>query len=130
MTLFNMAFIISRDSSETYNQIKGKQMKAYFKDNQLYKIKVIGNAETIYYVREENLELIGINKSLASSMSILLENKKVKEINYLTKPEAVLYPAAELSKEDQYLRDFIWITGQRPANKNEIFIWKEAGSEN
>jgi lipopolysaccharide export system protein LptA len=130
MTLFNMAFIISRDSSDTYNQIKGKQMKAYFKDNQLYKIKVIGNAETIYYVREENLELIGINKSLASSMSILLENKKVKEINYVTKPEAVLYPAAELSKEDQFLRDFIWITGQRPANKNEIFIWKEAGSEN
>jgi lipopolysaccharide export system protein LptA len=131
MTLFNMAFIISRDSSETYNQIKGKQMKAYFRNNQLYSIKVLGNAETIYYVRDENLELIGINRSLASNMAILLENRKVKQINYLTKPEAVLYPAAELSKEDQFLKDFIWITGQRPKNKNDIFIWEEKpGSEN
>ncbi len=133
MVLFNMAFIISRDSTETYNQIRGKQMRAYFRDNQLYSIRVLGNAETIYYIREENLELIGINKSIASNMAILLENRKVKEINYLSKPEAVLYPVKDLPVEDQFLKDFIWITGQRPANKNDIFIWKEEpgpGSEN
>jgi lipopolysaccharide export system protein LptA len=128
MVLFNMAFIISRDSSETFNQIRGKQMRAYFRDNQLYSIKVMGNAETIYYIREENLELIGINKSIASNMVIFLENRKVKKINYLSKPEAALYPIKDLPAEDQFLKDFKWITGQRPSNKNDIFNWEESGS--
>jgi hypothetical protein len=125
-----MAFIISRDSTESYNQIKGRQMRAYFRNNQLYRIKVLGNAETIYYVREENFELIGINKSIASNMVIMLENRKVKKIYYLSKPEATLFPENELPKEDQFLRDFKWITGQRPASKDEIFLWEEKGSEN
>jgi len=130
MVLFNLAFIVSRDSIDTYNQIKGRQMRAYFRDNQLYKINVLGNAETIYYIREEDFDLIGINKSVSSYMMILLEDRKLKRIYYLSKPEAVLYPEKDLKKEDQYLRDFKWITGQRPANRHEIFIWQEAGSEN
>jgi lipopolysaccharide export system protein LptA len=130
MILYNMAFIISRDSNETFNQIKGKQMRVYFRDNQLYSIKVLGNAETLYYVRDESRELIGINTSVSSSMVIALENKKVKKIYYMTQPEATLHPENDLPKEDQYLKDFLWITGQRPANKNSIFIWEDVKSEN
>jgi len=125
MVLFNMAFIISRDSTESYNQIKGKQMRAYFRDNQLYSIKVQGNAETIYYVREEDFELIGINKSVASNMVIMLENRKVKKILYLTQPEAILYPEKDLPAEDQFLRDFRWIVGQRPVDRGGIYIWEK-----
>jgi hypothetical protein len=130
MTLFNLAFIVSRDSTETYNQIKGRQMRAYFRDNRLYKIMVMGNAETIYYVREEDFELIGINKSVSSNMMIMMDNRKVNRIYYLSKPEAVLYPEQDLPKEEQFLRDFRWITGQRPASRNDIFIWGETNLEN
>jgi lipopolysaccharide export system protein LptA len=125
MVLFNMAFIISRDSSESFNQIKGKQMRAYFNNNQLYLIKVSGNAETIYFVRDENKGLIGINKSISSNMAILLDDRKIKKILYLTQPEATLYPEKDLVNEDKFLRDFNWIKGQRPADRQGIFIWKE-----
>jgi lipopolysaccharide export system protein LptA len=125
MVLFNIAFIISRDSTESYNQIKGKQMRAYFRDNQLYLIKVQGNAETIYFVREEDKALIGINKSVASNMAILLEDRKIKKILYLSQPEATLYPAKDVAKEDTFLKDFNWIEGQRPVDRLGIFIWKE-----
>jgi lipopolysaccharide export system protein LptA len=131
MTLYNLAFIISRDSTETFNQIKGRQMKAYFRENQLYKINVLGNAETIYFIRDEGFELIGINKSVSSNMMILLDDRKVKKIYYLTKPEAVLYPEKDMPKEEQLLRDFKWITGQRPLTKQGIYIWDStSGSEN
>ncbi len=129
MVLFNLAFIVSRDSTETYNQIKGRQMRAYFKENKLYRIKVIGNAETIYYVREEDYDLIGINKSVSSNMVIFMEDRKIRKINYLTNPDAVLYPEKELPKEDQFLRDFKWIRDQRPASRHEIFIWDPVSSE-
>jgi lipopolysaccharide export system protein LptA len=130
MVLFNMAFIISRDSTDSYNQIKGKQMKAYFRNNQLYRIRVQGNAETIYFVREEDYDLIGINRSVSSNMVIMLDDRKVKKIFYLTQPESTLFPEKDLPGEDRFLRDFKWITDQRPADRKAIFNWEESGSEN
>lgn len=130
MVLFNLAFIISRDSTETYNQIKGRQMRAYFKDNQLFKISVLGNAETIYYVRDDRLEMIGVNKSVSSNMVIMLDDSRIKKIYYLSKPEAVLYPEKDISKEEQFLRDFKWITGQRPYRRSDIFNWDSNSKEN
>jgi lipopolysaccharide export system protein LptA len=124
MVLFNMAFIIARDSTDTFNQIKGKQMRAYFRNNELYLIKVQGNAETIYFVRDEGKEMIGINKTVASNMAIMLDNRKIKQILYLTQPEATLYPEKDVIEEDRFLKDFNWIHQQRPANLQEIFIWK------
>jgi lipopolysaccharide export system protein LptA len=125
MQLFNMAFIISRDSTNTYNQIKGKQMRAYFSDNKLYLIKVMGNAETIYFVRDEDKKMIGVNKSVASNMAIILDDRKIKKILYLTQPEATLYPDKDVTEEDRFLKDFNWIEGQRPMNRLGIYLWKE-----
>jgi hypothetical protein len=130
MVLFNTAFIVSRDSTESFNQVKGKQMRAYFRDNELHRIRVLGNAETIYYVREDDLELIGINKSVSSTMVILLEDRKIEKIYYLTQPESTLFPEKELPKDEQYLKDFKWITFQRPSSMNDIYIWKDKDSEN
>jgi lipopolysaccharide export system protein LptA len=125
MVLFNMAFIISRDSTVSYNQIKGKQMRAYFSNNQLYLIKVQGNAETIYFVRDEDRKMIGVNKSVASNMAIMLDDRKIKKILYLTQPEATLFPEKDVKEEDKFLKDFNWIDDQRPADRQGIFIWNE-----
>jgi lipopolysaccharide export system protein LptA len=124
MVLFNMAFIIARDSTNSFNQIKGKQMRAYFRNNELYMIKVQGNAETIYFVRDEKKAMIGINKAMASNMAIMLDKRKINKIIYLTQPDATLYPEKDLQDEDKFLKDFNWIEDQRPASKQEIFIWK------
>jgi hypothetical protein len=125
MVLFNMAFIISRDTTNSFNQIKGKQMRAYFRNNQLYMIKVLGNAETIYFVRDDKKAMIGINKSIASNMEIMLDNRKIKKILYLTQPEATLYPEKDMIDEDRFLKDFNWIEEQRPVNRQGIYIWKQ-----
>jgi hypothetical protein len=125
MAMFNMAFIVSRDSTDTFNQIKGKQMKAYFKDNRLNSIRVFGNAETIYYVREEDGAMIGINSSVSSDMVISVTDNQIRQIIYLTMPDAVLFPETEFPEEKKYLKDFRWIEDKRPANKWEIFLKKE-----
>ncbi len=125
MVMFNMAFIISRDTTETFNQIKGKQMRAYFFENKLYRVRVFGNAETVYYVREDNGSLIGINSSLSSDMVIHVDDNKIREIIYLTQPDAILFPEDEFPSDKKYLKDFKWIEDQRPADKSQIFIWLE-----
>jgi lipopolysaccharide export system protein LptA len=129
LVLFNMAFIISRDSTNTFNQIKGKHMTAYFHDNQLYRIKVEGNAETLYFVREDSNELIGINKSISSSMIIKVTDNKIRDTYYTGQPDAALHPEGELPESDLILRDFIWMENHRPPDKSAIFIWRLDGSE-
>jgi lipopolysaccharide export system protein LptA len=123
LVLYNNAFIVSEDDTNTYNQVKGRDIIGYILNNELYKIKVSGNSETIYYVREEDRTLIGINKAIASDMLIFLENKEIKTITYISQPVATLYPEKDISPFDLKLKGFKWITGRRPLTKSDIFIW-------
>lgn len=128
LILYNSAFIISQNDSLGFNQIKGKNMIGYFKDNELQKIFVSGNAETIYYIIDEGenkeRELIGINKSVSSYMIIYLKDNKVKNILYLEKPDETLFPEDDLPEEEKILKGFKWLDEFRPKNKSEIFKWK------
>ena len=51
--LNHRSFIIAEQDSGKYNQIKGKMMTGYIKNNEIYKIDVNGNAQSIYYPMEE-----------------------------------------------------------------------------
>lgn len=122
--LYNAAFIVSRDTlGEGYNQIKGRNMTGYFTDNELTSIKVVGNSETIYWVREDDGTLTGINKAFSSDMSIRLKDKKMQQIVYIKKPEAVLHPEGELGEADLLLKNFQWLGDRRPMKRADIFIW-------
>jgi lipopolysaccharide export system protein LptA len=121
LIMYNTAFIVSRDSTDTYNQIRGKNMIGYFYKNELVRIKVDGNAQTIYFIREDDGFLMGINLAESSSMIIRLENNDVKTINYQTEAEEIMYPEPELPNEMKRLKGFNWQEKFRPRNKNEIF---------
>jgi lipopolysaccharide export system protein LptA len=125
MVLHNMAFIVSRDANGTFDQIKGKEMRGYFRNNQLYRINVLGNAETIYFVREENGAMIGINKLISSNMSIVIDENQVKSIIYYTRPEGIMYPEKDLPAEEQVLKGFEWLEEQRPRTRDDIFKKQE-----
>jgi len=121
LVMYNSAFIVSIDSTDTYNQIRGKDMTGYFKNNELNKISVDGNAQTVYYIREDDGHLIGINLAEASSMLIRLKNNDVDNINYQSKPVEVMYPEKELPQEMKRLKGFNWQEILRPRSKEDIF---------
>ncbi len=125
LELIDAAFVISQDSTDTYNQVKGRIIIAYMKKNEIRKIFVDGNSETIYFMRDEDKKLVGINKSVSSSLYIILRDRAFKSITYIENPDAKLYPEKDLPKPDQKLRDFEWITGVRPLNKYDIFKTKK-----
>ena len=122
MMMFNTAFIISRDTLENFNQVKGKLMTAFFKDNKISRINVDGSAESLYYVRQDDHLLIGVNKAVSSNLIIYMDDQqKVAKITWVTKPTNVLYPEKELPKEEKRLRDFKWIETGRPLKKADVF---------
>ncbi len=123
MILFNNAFIVSQEQLATqFNQIKGRHVVGYFFNNELEKIKVDGNSETLYYVRdEESGGLIGINKGIANNMIIFIKDRKMQSITYFKEPKMTLFTETGLSGDARKLDGFRWLISQRPLTKHDIF---------
>jgi lipopolysaccharide export system protein LptA len=115
------AFIVALDDTGKYNQIKGRDMVGYFLNNRIYKLRVLGNAETIYWAREDDKSLIGIDKAVSSDMLIFISEGKLKTITYIGSPAAQLFPEKDLTPYDLKLRGFKWYDEYRPKEKNDIF---------
>ena len=115
-----VAFLINQEDTSRFNQIKGKTMTCFFKNNQLYRINVNGNGQTVYYARD-NDRLIGVNIAQSSDMVITVKNNKPDKIRFITKPAATLYPVAMAPEEELILKDFKWNEDVRPKNKTDIF---------
>jgi len=110
-----------------FNQIKGKNMKGYFKDNKMYKVNVFGNAQTIYYsYTDNNTSLLGANRTASSNMIIFIVDNKVNSITFLQKPDATLFPVKQLKPiTDFLLGGFHWLEKERPRTIADIFKGSE-----
>lgn len=121
MELFYKAMITSHDTLDWYNQIKGKYMIADFVENHLNKIDAEGNAETLYYIKDDYDELIGLNKSVSSSMTIYFENNKIFWITYRDDPKLEMNPMKLLTDEDRFFPDFNWQEDRKPTDKDDVY---------
>lgn len=115
------AFIISKDSIEGYNQIFGADMMSKFSDGDIHHVKVTGDAKVITWLREDDGELIGINKSSAKNMRIEMSDKSISKIKYYLDIDETLYPEKDIKEKDRYLDGFNWRDEERPKDKSEIF---------
>ncbi len=122
--LHDAAFIISEEDTLGYNQMRGRSMKGHFRDNALWRVDVDGNGETIFFVRESDGSLAGINKAMSSNIVIFLDGTEVTGIQFVRQPEATLFPPNDLPEEDRKLRDFEWLDHRRPRDKYDIFEWR------
>jgi len=106
--LNNTAFIASKLDSVSVNQISGINMQANFKNNELNTINVWGNGESIYYIEEEEetAENIALNKIICSNMDIIIEDNNLKNIKFLEKPTATLYPISDVSLDLRFLKHY------------------------
>lgn len=118
--MYNNAFIISKQDSIMFDQIKGKNMIGYIKENTLYKIDVDGNGQTLYYAQDKN-EIIGLNSTESSKITILFKEGKVDRIKFFSNPESVLNPLNQLSDEQRRLGGFGWFANKRPLSKYDVF---------
>ncbi|HEU4719490.1 MAG TPA: OstA-like protein [Bacteroidia bacterium] len=117
----NSAFIVSKEDSGQFNQIKGKKMTGYFKNNELNRIYVEGNAQTLYYAKDDST-LIGINRADCTRILIGVEDDEVKTIMFYDSPEATLYPPGDLSPKEALLKDFHWRGDEQPKTVDDLFL--------
>ena len=130
LKVLNNAFIISKDTLGVgFNQIKGVNLYGKFRDNKLYEVDVVKNNEVIYFTRNDQNELIGIEKSACSRINLLLENGKIETITFFNKNNGTLYPENEFPENVRKLRGFVWRIDEKIKSKEDIFPEEEKEAE-
>ncbi len=122
MLMDRNAYIISLDDSIYYNQIKGRDMIAYFKESALSRVDVFGNGETVYYSREDDGNMIGVNETKCANMTIMIDSNKVQRIKFFDQPDAVLTPSDDMVATGIKLKGFIWRADERPTSVEDLMI--------
>ncbi len=112
--LLSDAMIISKEKGAHYNQVKGRNMKGTLDSSNLKEVKVFGNAQSIFYAKEDSVNYIGINMIDCSIMNYEFRKGKMYKANYITDPDATLYPLDELPIEQLRLKGFKWYETKRP----------------
>jgi lipopolysaccharide export system protein LptA len=125
LKVFNKAFIVSKDSlsENDFNQIKGRNMFGKFEKNKLRTLLVKGNAESVYYNRNEETNVIEtITKEISSNIEFTLNKGIIESIKYLKASEGKTYPPSKLPEDIKKLKGFIWRESEQPKKKEDIFI--------
>ena len=123
MYLTGVALVVSQKDSTKFDQMRGKEMTGYFRDNKLQRIFVTGNGQTIYYAVDQDV-IIGANKTQCTDLMIYLRENKILKVNYMTKPDGTYYPLNLFPAEEARLSDFKWVAEWRPLDYMDVFRWK------
>ncbi len=125
------AFAISKADSlnlkDEFNQVKGKLMTVYYKENQVNLASVIGNAQAVTYADDQNertreTERIGVALSTCGIIEALFEERRVQIISCNIGALTDIYPMSKISKEMRFLQGFNWNTKDRLLKWQDIFV--------
>ncbi|TVZ17376.1 OstA-like protein [Maribacter sp. MAR_2009_72] len=117
------AFIISLDSVSMtgYNQAKGINLFGKFIENELKLIDLVQNTEVVYYMYNDDDELIGIDKTVCSKIRITMEENDIENLTFFTDPDGDIFPEKDLPENSRILKGFVWRGDERILTKEDIF---------
>ena len=129
--IINQALTVEMKDSIHYNQISGKEMKAYFEGGDMRKVDVLGNVRLVFYPEEKDSTMIGMNVSETSILNMYLIDRKMERMVMSPKSNGTMYPMDQIPPDKLRLDNFAWFDYIRPLNKEDIFNWrgKKAGQE-
>ena len=121
-------FIIEKDtlSLDGYQQIKGGILNGALKEGRLDNIVITKNTEMVYYLyNDEDLQLIGIDKTTCSALQMNFNDGQIENITFLVSPNGDVYPEEELPLNDRTLKGFIWRITEKPETIEDLFDEKD-----
>jgi lipopolysaccharide export system protein LptA len=121
LDMFPSALIVNIEKKDSvhFNQIAGKRMKGYFKNDKLDRMYVTGNAESIYFVRD-SLQVKEMQRSLSSRMRIRFKNNSAQNVTFLIQPDHKYAGINKFTEDERLLKNFMWKPKERPISKESI----------
>ena len=124
LKIIGNSWIIEKDSisDEGFNQIKGGILNGSFTDGKLKDIEIVKNTEVIYYMySDDESELIGINQTTCSRLTMVTANNQIEDITFYVSPDGDLFPEKDLPTNERILEGFIWREDERPNEIDDLF---------
>jgi lipopolysaccharide export system protein LptA len=118
--MLDNAFIASMEDSVHFDQVKGTEMTAFFKGNDIYRFDVLGGVSVIFFFREKDSVITIMNQKECKMMSALIEDRQINRIKYVEGIKDDAYPVYNLKKRDMFLRGYEWRADERPQNRREV----------
>lgn len=105
-----------------YNQITGKSIEAFFRDNEIYRTDVVGNAQTYYYMQDDETgALQSFLVMECSDITFIIVDQEIETIIFRGEPIYSIYPMNLIPEsQPQRLPNFVWEGDKRPV-KREVF---------
>jgi lipopolysaccharide assembly outer membrane protein LptD (OstA) len=119
MEMIRNCFIIEEDTLHNYNQIKGRHIEAYFTDSsQIDRINIFGNAESKFFVLDDNMKIVGLNTQQGSSMTFLFSGGELEFIKAYTDVDEETIPPSELTMSKARFEDFDYRIADKPSKES------------
>lgn len=124
------ALLVEQLDTAHFNQISGREIKAYFKNGEIDHADVIGNVLVAYYYQEdESQELTGLNTTQASHLTAYMVDRQMEKLLITNKSNGVFYPILQIPPDKMKLPTFGWFSKLRPLSPFDILIWRGKNSE-
>lgn len=126
--LRSSCFAMQQVDRDKFNQLKGHQGVVYFHDGEPDYADVLGNAQMVFYITEEDTSghttLVGVNAGMGTDIRIYFDSTRapVRVVTY-DKPDMQTYPVGMLPAELKRLPDFRWLSQHRPRKPEDVFVW-------
>jgi lipopolysaccharide export system protein LptA len=137
--VFENALAVNRVAKSLYNQLKGTTLNCFFQGGDINYIRAKGNAESIYYIADDNKAYTGANRAhgdiidmvfgpkLDSAGNVALDSagkpkgRELDRVVFRSDAEGTMTPMRRVVPEDMILRGFKWLEKRRPKSKQEMF---------
>jgi lipopolysaccharide export system protein LptA len=123
LKVFDNAFLIQKDL-EGYNQVKGAILIGHFTENKLDTIDIVKNSQVIFYSRNDQEALVGINHTVSSAIQLYLKDQKINGIRFINKVPGKVYPPSEFPENARILPGFLWRGTERLFYIEDLFAGK------
>ena len=121
----NQALIVEKVGAEHYNQISGREVKAYFVNGNIDKSDVIGNVMVVYYYSEVGDSIaFGMNTTECSYLTAYMKERQVDKLFIRDQSNGVFYPITQVPAGKDRLSNFAWLNKLRPMSKYDIMVWR------
>ena len=112
--------MVSELDSIHYNQIAGKEMTAYFRNNEIWLDNVNGNAQTLYYNQDGvPPEITGLFFVESGGINFYVDENRIVRMVWYNEPHYSVSPMDKLQPgQELYLKGFKWEGARRPSQRD------------
>ena len=120
------AFLINSTDEIYFNQIKGREIVAHFKNDSIRTMNVDGSGETVYYILDDNDAYVTANKTVCGKMKVIFQNNELKDILFYGQPSGQTHPIEKITPKTLQMEGFSWRIQERPKSKDDLRLLPNA----